>query len=60
MGPLRLTMPSMNHGKRMEMLGDMRAGMPAAVFSALFDGVVRPSLGEAEFTRLAAELRLVG
>lgn len=58
MGFLRLMMPSMNHGERMEMLSGMRAGMPAAIFSAVFDGVVRPSLGEAEFRRLAADLRL--
>jgi len=56
MGFLRLMVPAMNHAERMEMLGGMRAGMPAAVFEGVLGGVVRPSLGEAEFSRLAADL----
>ncbi|MCX5481385.1 hypothetical protein OSH08_20460 [Kaistia geumhonensis] len=56
MGFLRLMVPAMNHGERLELVGGMRAGMPAAVFEGVFNGVVRPSLDEAEFRRLAADL----
>ncbi|MBN9431083.1 MAG: hypothetical protein J0I45_01480 [Bosea sp.] len=56
MGFLRLMVPAMNHGERLELIGGMRAGMPAAIFEGVLNGVVRPSLGEAEFRRLAADL----
>ncbi|VTU32355.1 hypothetical protein H6CHR_03782 [Variovorax sp. PBL-H6] len=54
---LRWLVPYMNPAERAAMMADMRAHAPAPAFAAAID-VVRPHLGEREWTRLAASLGL--
>jgi hypothetical protein len=54
---LRWLVPYMNPAERAAMMADMRAHAPAPAFAAALD-VVRPHLGEREWTRLAASLGL--
>lgn len=54
---LRWLVPFMNPAERAGMLADMRAHAPAPAFAAALD-VVRPHLGEREWSKLAASLGL--
>lgn len=52
---MRWMVPFMNPAERAAVLGDMRAHAPAPAFAAALE-VIRPHLGEREWTKLAASL----
>lgn len=53
---LRLMIPAMNHGERVEMLGGMKAAMPAPVFAAVCEANVKPYLDASDWTKLERSL----
>ena len=53
---LRLMIPAMNFGERLEMLGGMKAGMPAPVFAMVCETNVKPYLDTADWAKLQRAL----
>ncbi|MBB3932937.1 hypothetical protein GGR25_004001 [Kaistia hirudinis] len=56
MGFLRLMMPAMNHGERLEMLGGMKAAMPAPIFAMVCETNVKPFLEANAWRKLESAL----
>jgi len=55
---LRLMVPAMNLGERVEMLGGMKAAMPAPVFAAVCEANVKPYLDEMDWAMLSQALAI--
>jgi hypothetical protein len=55
---LAIMLPAINHGERVALLSEMKAGMPPDVFEAALHGAIRPALDDRSFRAAVAALGL--